>query len=150
MNIKENRSSSDRSESWRKFLLLELKVLIQLKLEAMVSWKKCRLRSFESALSTTRDNLNKKLKRRDRTTWPRKTRKHRSCSKLPPKFRRLVRRGKLRTISADSRRKSSRRLWRQRRRPSGNRDSLRPMKRSIKRRRTNKRKMRDLQRNSRR
>jgi hypothetical protein len=56
----ENKNLLDKLENLRKFQLLELRVLIQLKLEVMDCLRKCQLLSLEKELNLIRDSLSKK------------------------------------------------------------------------------------------
>ena len=97
--------------------MLEPKVSIQLRQVVMDFWKKCPLPSYESALNSTKGNLNRRPRRRDRTTLLAKIKRHLSFLTPLPKFKRPERKGKPRMISEGSKRKSSKRPWRLKRRP---------------------------------
>ena len=58
--------------------------------------------------------MNKKLKRRDKTTLPRRTEKLRSSSVQRQGYRRQETREKLKMISRESKKSSSRRIWKRR------------------------------------
>lgn len=113
---KESKSSSDKSENLKRFLLLEPKVLIQLKLEVMDYWRRCRLLSSERGLNTRKGRSNKILRRRGKITLQEKTKKPTIYLKLPQKFKMLVTREKLIMMHVENRNKKSKQPWKPRNR----------------------------------
>ena len=84
-SIGESRSSSGRSGSWRRSLLLELRDLTPLRLEDMDSSMRCQSLSYASVLNTISVRSSSRPRPSDRRISVRRIRKPRSLSILPRK-----------------------------------------------------------------
>ena len=68
-------------------------------------------------MSTRRDKSSKILRRRDKTTLPRKTRRLKNYWRLLRKFKMHETKERLRMTYVENKSKNSKKLWKQRRRP---------------------------------
>ena len=141
-NLQRKQSLSDRLESLRRSQSRELKALILLKLEVMVSWKKCRSQSSENVSNSTRGNNSKKLTSKEKLISPEKSKRQLPSWKKPKRLRKLVNGEKLKTMPAERRNKMMPPLYKQEQRLPVKKDCLRCMEKlKQKRKRRGKRRL---------
>ena len=80
-------------------------------------------------MNTTNVKLSRKQRRNDRKISLGRTRKRPSFLTLLPRFKKLERRGKLRMMPAERKRRRNKRQWKQRRKPLENKALLKLTKR---------------------